>query len=180
MLDYSGLRDTIVLGLAMYLRDRYDDNIAVVLQEHGDPKPEYPFMTYSPLAPMDIPSPHTGLRSYTMEEVDGELEFWIHHDYQLNCSFTFDAYSDAYEEAQTMALIASEWFQRAGKWWLKERGVVVRGIEDFSRRDSLVVVEYERRVGFDVLFRVGVTVSHKLNEYSEGDWIETADVKRSE
>lgn len=67
-------------------------------------------------------------------------------------SFTF--LSNNWEESVALAAKARDWFEHAGRVWLKDHGVTVQSTTDITNRDNILTVEYERKNGFDVVFYV--------------------------
>lgn len=112
----------------------------VILQAQTGPQPEYPFATYT------VTSPYLPVSE--AEEGDALVE-----DVELVYSFTWHS-KDA-TEAQSLAHQTAMLFKlRSYRMRLGFYGLAVVRVEPFQNRDTFLTIENERRVGFDVRFRI--------------------------
>ena len=166
MIEYKALRTALVTGLADHI------DIPVIMANQNAPKPNYPFIRYTYTTPMNSIVPRAG--SYYAEESGEMLDYGRKHHNRMTVSLT--AISMDSDEAHEKALEAAEWFTWKGYFHLKENNIVVVRIEAMTNRDTLIVDDYERRVGFDVQLRVSSKVEKEI------EWIEEVEyeAKRSE
>jgi len=168
-MDIKAIRNGIVTELNNFLE------VPVVTLEQNKPKPKYPFLTYKITTPyvkgfgMEvqtsklIPSQNTNFE-YDIEETIVD---------QPTFTISFTAYSKDSLESQELALKACNWFNHIGYYTLKNLDVVLVSIEAIGSRDTLIVDDYERRNGFDVILRTTHIVSRRvetIEDYSmEGE-----------
>jgi len=166
MIDFKELRTAIVKGLSEHL------DILVIMANQDAPKPDYPFMTYMFTTPMNSVVPQSG--SYYSKEAGDKLDYGRRHYNRMTVSLT--SFSQDSDEAHEKAFEAADWFTWKGYFHLKENNIVVVRIEAMTNRDTLIVGDYERRVGFDVQLRVPSKVEKEI------EWIEEVEyeAKRSE
>lgn len=181
MLDFIAIRDAIQAGLQGYLRGAYP-GILVVFANSGMPAPRRPYVAMNFTSPY-IPEP--GQAGMHMEIVPYDPARWGHNppkDFESDvqhtrrtqpemvCSFT--VYDNDQDRAPAIGLTAIRYFDVDGYAALKAQGIIPAEIMALQNRDVYLVDAWERRVGFDVRFRVSTAISH----YS--DTIETVDVRQ--
>ena len=147
MIDFISLRDDLRLKLQNYLREEYED-LLVINMNPDAPQPPTPYIT------MDWTSPYIprGEGIYTLEDKNDDLEEARYSNDEMSASFNI--YSDDRDEAHKVALWAARYFLFDGLSELKEDGLIVIDVSGIQNRDTYVVDEWERRLGFDVTFRI--------------------------
>lgn len=155
MIDYDGIRETIVKGLSKYTGSK------VVRSNQNAPQPEYDFISYTITT---LKSANNGTYG---EYEDGTLRKGVTQTWSIS------ALSDDNTGSVTLADKAHEWFSRVGKLYLNDNDVIVQSVGGITNRDNILTNEYEYRNGFDVVFWLFDEIdSGKINE---GD-IATVDI----
>lgn len=160
MIDHAPIRNAIVGGLTQHLER------PVVMLDQGAPKPAYPFVIYRFTSGL-IEEP--GLPAETGDAVSSEDPTW-RHDYQYTqrsqptAVLSLIAISRDPDEAYQLALDALAWFRFHGYDALKAAGVVVvRAASGIQNRDTLIVDDYERRQGFDLVLRMSSELVRRVS-----------------
>ena len=164
MIDYAALRSAIVRPLAAAL------GIPVILSDQTGQIPPYPFVTYKMTSPYLETSVH-GAES-VRDAPDG---IKVLQEKVVEVVFSFTVHSKDADEAYQLCYALVEYFDFAGRDALRDAGITVVGISNVQNRDVFLTIEYERRVGCDVRFRV-VNRSEMTPTAEVGDYIETADI----
>ena len=140
-------------------------SVPVILANQTAPRPSYPFMTYTFISPLRGGATHLGA-----------------YDPRANCTWVRDAHAEitvsltAYSQdsdwSHEIALEAAAYLTWHGYLALKTAGVIVKRLEGMTNRDTLIVDDYERRIGFDAVLSVPSVIVSGI----EG--VETVDVER--
>lgn len=159
------LRDTrnkIIKGLYNHM------GIMVVPQEQIPEKPKYPYLAYKFIVPYNQFA-HQG--NYTEKLVpsnNNRFEYDVEETLELQPQMTLSisAYCKGEEDgemiAQETAIKAMQWFKHVGYQELSDINVVVVSIEAFGDRSTLMVDDYEHRIGFDVILRTTDSIRRRL------------------
>ncbi len=147
----------IVNGLKTYC------GCEVVRANQTGPIPSYPYISYTVITPV---TEYNG--TYSFDEDSGQ--YYIAFDQ----TWSFTVQADDEEVALTTALKAYDWFKLSGLVHLTDNGIVVMRCSDMTNRDNLITIEYEHRLGFDVVFKLNHTVT--MTEAEKGGIIETATI----
>ena len=164
MIKYADIRTAMVSGLWEHM------DIPIILANHNAPKPDYPFGRYTFTTPQQGFYPRSGF--YSVEEEGEMLDYKRQDEGRMVLSLTFC--SDDSTEAHEKALEAAAWFAWKGYFYLKEKGIIVVRVEAMTNRDTLIVDDYERRIGFDVQLRVDSSSTKEIES------IEQAEVSKKE
>ena len=82
--------------------------------------------------------------------------YGIHADGVARKPFTqfwsLSVLSDDSSESVTLALKAREWFDYAGRTYLKDNNIIVQSVTSVSNRDNVISYGYEYKNGFDITF----------------------------
>jgi len=148
------VRDPVVDRLAEYL------NIPVILSDQEAPRPAYPFVHYSVIAPY-IPNGEYG--AYSIEDGEDEESLISTRSEQPHATFSFTVcsenrhegkrYISGEDEAMRYAERAQGFFLHAGRAALSSIGIVVVEVMNSASRSLLDVDEVSRRWGFDLRVR---------------------------
>jgi hypothetical protein len=162
-MNIQAIRNGIVAGLYNHLQK------PVIMAEQAENKPTYPYLSYKFIVPYN---PDTGRgievsKLIPSDNPDFEYDFEETKIQQPTMTISFTAYSLDSLESQELALKAREWMDHIGYYDLKRLGVVVVSVEAMGNRDTLIVDEYERKVGFDVIIRVVHEVKRRLETIEE-------------
>jgi hypothetical protein len=139
MIDYETIKRTIV----SHVRTRTGH--PVILQASNDTQPAYPFCTYTVTSPY-LPVTFAEVGDDTVEDVE--------------MVFSLTWHSQSATEVQGLAHQTAMLFKmRAHRQQLGDAGIAVVRLEGMQNRDTFLTIDNERRVGFDVRFRVRHTES---------------------
>jgi len=169
VINITKIRNDIVAGLYSYM------NIPVIFMQQNKPKPPYPFISYK----ITTPFTNDSQEILTTEKVassnpnfDYDIQYTRSEQPQMTISIT--AYSKDIGESENKALEALGWFKFIGRDYLEGKGIVVVDTTAVQNRDTLIVDDYERRIGFDVILRVKSILTKTV------ETIEDTDIKRSD
>lgn len=140
MIDYDGIRQTIVTGLKDYLK------CPVIRSNQNATPPKYPFISYTVTMPM---SENNG----TYEEYeDGTKRKAVTQTWSIS------ALSDDNTESVTLACKAREWLDCYGTTYLNDNDVIIQSVGSVTNRDNIITIEYEYKNGFDIVIYLFDTV----------------------
>lgn len=121
---------------------------SVIFADQAAPKPPYPYLTLKVI----IDNISNGNHPSITNEEDGD-NFKQVATMQNSISISITGYGREFESVERLVKKAHDWFHFIGKKTLKGLGMVVSSVEAIQNRDSLIVDDYERRRGFDVMLR---------------------------
>ena len=162
VIDYAAIRSAIVRPLSVAL------GIPVIMGDQTGKMPPYPFVTYKMTSPYLETSVHG-----TEGVVDVEGGIRRTQEKQVEVVFSFTVHSRDADDAYQRCYALIEFFDFTGRDALRGAGITVVEITNAQNRDVFLTVEYERRVGCDVRFRV--VARSEMDEV----YIETAEIERS-
>ena len=134
MIAYDKIRPVVADGLAEYL------GCPVIRGNQSAASPKYPYCAYNITT---LAGANGGTYQQDSDGIDRLM---------VRSIWSFSFMSSDYDESVMLAIKARGWFERTGRGWLSERGVVVQSTTDITNRDNVLTVEYERKNGFDVVF----------------------------
>lgn len=155
MIDYEGIRQTVVQGLRDYL-----DCPIIRSNQTGKP-PKYPYISYTITTPK---SENKGTYGVCEDGYDRK---------QVRQIWSITALSDDNSESVMLACKASEWLDHVGTTYLYDNDVRVQSVGNVVNRDNILTIEYEYRNGFDVFFNVFDVVE---NPIERSGYIETVNI----
>lgn len=172
MIKYGELRKAVVKGLYDHLNNgqqgEESENVThVIMANQFHPKPGYPYVTYTFTTPMTGAWPRPA--AYTVEENPEAETVKYHRDSLQEMTLSLTAISMDTDEAHEIALDAAAWFTWLGWLYLKGHEIVVVRVEALSNRDTLIVDDYERRVGFDVRLRARSKITKEIERIEKAD-----------
>ncbi|MDF2657765.1 MAG: hypothetical protein K0Q94_556 [Paenibacillus sp.] len=162
MLELATIRNTVIDGLYAKL------SRPVIRSDSDGDVPEYPYVAYSITSPYIDSYGHDAERWFNVPGGIG-----VERIKHIECAFSFSAYAEDEDDAQTLCLKIIEHFMREARDDLRDAGVVVVNISGVQNRSVLLVEHYERRWGVDVRFRV---VDRSENIDATGGYIESAEI----
>lgn len=154
MIDFARIRTDILIGLRTYLRTQYA-GIFVIEANPGAPKPSKPYLTMLFTSPY-IPEGERSIITYAnVPSLDPNFDFDLEETRYSNdtMSCSFNIYGQDPDEAVQVGLMAQEWLKFKGLDYLRSKGIVVEECMSLQNRDTYIVDSWERRQGFDVIFR---------------------------
>ncbi len=157
MIEY--LRDTIIPPLNAFC------GVPVIRAEQTGKKPAGSHATYkfTTTYAKDAGNPEV----VPVETADG-LQLRQRETNRFTLSFSAYAKDDI--ESRDLAQKIHDWFNFHGQLVLQDAGVAVVDITNVENRDALIVDDYERRNGFDVILRVDRELLQDI------EWIETVEI----
>lgn len=156
------IRNTIVGKLHKYL------NMGVVPQDSNNDKPPYPYLAYKFIVPYNQARGQGNYSTDVVPSLDDRFEYDIEETLvtQPTMTLSISAYSkgegDDYMTSYNAAKKAMGWFEHTGYQDLQDINVVVVSVQGFGDRSTLIVDDYEVRIGFDVILRFTDVVSRRL------------------
>lgn len=162
MIDYAAVRSAIVRPLAATL------GTPVIMGDQTGEMPPYPFVTYKMTSPYLETSVHGA--EGVVETENGIVRTQEKH---IEVVFSFTVHSTNADEAYQKCYALVEFFDFTGRTALRDADITVVGVSNVQNRDVFLTIEYERRVGCDVRFRV--VSRSEIDEY----YIEIAEIERS-
>lgn len=163
MINLESIRTKIVTGLTQYLGN------PVILLGQNKPKPDYPYLTYKFTTPYKSPDGRPIELFNIVPSNDPSFDFDIEETKieQPTITLSLTAYSLDSMQAHELALMARGWFECYGYQILKDSNLIVVSVEAMGNRDTLIVDDYEQRVGFDVILRTVSTISRRIETIEE-------------
>lgn len=154
MIDFVSIRNAIIGGLHTAM------DVPVIDGNSTNKKPEYPYISFVITTPFnrEFSNPREQTFSDTTQTRKEEITMTV----------SFNAHSNSFDEAHTTALDAIRFFEFESN--LYASGVVVINTLPAENRDVLLVDQRERRVGFDVLFRVESDLTRELTTIDDVDF----------
>lgn len=147
MMDYATIRNGIVAGLYQRLQ------VPVVPTDTNQPKPLYPFVSYkfTTLYRSDAPVMTRIPVPSKDPDFEQDIEYTLKEQPQMVLSISTYSLDEA--EAYNLALQVQAWFKLHGYRYLKEKNFIVVNTTALQDRSILIVDNFEKRIGFDVILR---------------------------
>ncbi|WP_425447742.1 phage neck terminator protein [Dethiothermospora halolimnae] len=148
MINIKDIRNFIVKELVNHIGK------PVIPSNNIGKKPPYPYILYKFTTPYNSQN-----NSIEIDETIPSLGTKFKYDIkttrieQPSITISFTAVSKDEMESIDLAMQLKDWFRLKGYYLLKRNNLIVKSIEAFGNRDSLIVGDYERKVGFDVILR---------------------------
>lgn len=132
------------------IQNALDDYLSrpVILAEQNGPRPTYPYISIKEMISF---IPASGHASITDADLIDDIERTATTQPKMSLSLT--AYGKEFQDTSTLIQQAHNWFTFTGYQSLKDLGLVVAEVQAVMNRDSLIVEDYERKRGFDVILR---------------------------
>ncbi|ABR46653.1 hypothetical protein Amet_4356 [Alkaliphilus metalliredigens QYMF] len=135
---------------------------AIFADQKGE-KPQYPYITFKIIAEPDDPS--VGIYNYETVEsenpnFDSDIE--VQKIETSEPSFSINVFAKTAEEAKSVAMKTKDFFKFHGCEWLKRKNIVTVSTSTIENRDALMIIDYERRYGFDVILRYTRELKKKI------------------
>lgn len=148
MIPYNEIRKLLVKGLSEHT------GLQVINMNGGGSPPKGAYITYH-FEP-DFQSVHR----FPIEIHKGDH---IEQAETVEFTVSFMSYDDDNYTAMSNALLAREWFNTDGREILKDTfGIIVHEFGSVENRDIAIGEEWERRQGFEVVFRMPDVSKRKL------------------
>lgn len=168
MLDYPLIRNTIIGNLFTAT------GVPVIMSDQSGPRPAFPFVSYT------VTSPYLPIGGPIKTQMAAGGVLYDVTTYQVEMVFSFTAHSQDPDEALNLALRVLDYYRNTAPALLGEYGMAVVSVSGVQNRDQLMVMEYERRSGLDVRFRVLDRKVEPLEYIERATIIQTADLTEKE
>ncbi len=152
----SDIRDCIIGGLNEYM----GGECPFLLSTTAEPKKEYPYGTYT------ITNPRLEPVRPAMYEEESEDKLKRTYETIIEQVYSFTIIGNEEDQVQDLTHKAINFFRIYGIKQLSHNNIVVVEVSNVQNRDSFVTIEYEKRVGFDVRFRMV-----EISEYEDVEYI---------
>lgn len=162
MINHRPNEIVIVDGLKDYLSTK-ERPCEVVRQNQVVEAPDYPYVSYT------VTTVANEFKGTYSEAENGTL----YRDAIQTWSLTVQ--SDDEDEALNLGLKMLSYFTVVGLTILADKGITVRRVTGLTVRDNLLSIQYEHRMGLDVMF--GLLYAITPDEFVTRDKIETFDFK---
>lgn len=139
--------------IAEGLNNEFTELIVEAEQVHK--KPDYPFATFQVIVANQNEYVHDNIKRENVPITDPNFTYNVRKSKieQPQMTMTINAYSLVTQEANELAQNIKDWLDFRGDLYLDSNNIVVVESEDIQQRDLLIVDNYERRYGFDVIIR---------------------------
>lgn len=155
MIDINTIRNTIIGSLYNHL------GFLIIESSSVNEKPDYPYFSFTitTLYKSEFENPREESTTDTINtfEEDG------------NVVFSFKSLSNDSDESRNNALKAYKFFKFTGVESLYENGISVKKVTNVANRNILLVEEYEKIEGFDVIFRVESSITQEVINIEEAN-----------
>lgn len=157
------IRDGIVGKLMDYV------GVPVVMLEQVAKKPKYPYIGYKFTVPYNPDRTQGIIETDLVPSLDPKYEHDVEETviFQPQMTISITVYAKDSLEAQELAKKAHDWFKHAGYYELDALNVVTVSTAAFGDRTTLIVDDYERRVGFDVILRTVDKIKRRVETIEE-------------
>lgn len=164
MINYTQIRDAIITQLNAFMAP-----VQVIMSEQKEDKPPYPFIGYKVTSPYNEQAIGLPIETYENDPNIPQNTLYTRTEFPT-MTISITAYSETIDEAEVNALKALSWFKYIGYQYLKDNGIVVVDTTSVQSRDTLIVSDYERRKGFDVILRVQSQVQRTIESIESVDY----------
>lgn len=148
MIPYNEIRKLLVNELSGYT------GLQVINMNGGSSIPKTAFLTYH------FEPGFEKVRGFPIEVHKGDH---IEQVETVEFTVSFMSYADDHPTSMNNALLAREWFRTDGREILKEAfWIIVYEVGHVENRDIAIGEEWERRQGFEVVFRMPDVSQRKL------------------
>jgi hypothetical protein len=134
----------------------------IIMADDMGEKPNGPHATYKITTKF---GKGVGRAEETFEQSADGLKIKRVEEYKAIFSFTAYAMDD--DESMDLAQQIYDWFAFDGYEFLDQFGIVIADQTDVINRDAFIVENYERRNGFDVIFRIIRKTTHDVDWFDK-------------
>lgn len=157
MMKNSDIRDYIVGGLNEYM----GDECPVLLSTSVEPQQDYPYISYT------ITNPRIEPVKWSMYEELGTDTIKRRYETIIEQIYSFTVIGNEEDQVHDLLHKAINYFRIYGVDELAIHQIVIVDVSNVQNRDNFVTVEYEKRIGFDVRFRMVEVSEHETTNYIE-------------
>ena len=164
MMKISDSRNHIIGGLNEHMGDK----CPVVLSTSVEPQIDYPYISYT------ITNPRIEPVKYSMFEEANADKIVRRYETIIEQVYSFTIIGNEEDQVQDLMHKAVNYFRIYGVDNLSIHQIAIVEVSNVQNRDNFVTVDYEKRIGFDVRFRMT-----EVSEYS-ANYIEKATINKEE
>lgn len=165
MMKISETRNLIIGGLNEYM----GDECPVVLSTSVEKQEDYPYISYTITNPRIEPVKHSMYEEFAEDVIKRRYETVIEQVY------SFTVIGDEEDQVQDLMHKAINYFRIYGVNDLSVHQIAIVEISRIQNRDNFLTTEYEKRIGFDVRFRMV-----EVSDYESANYIEVVNVNKEE
>lgn len=165
MTDNRKVERDVLKGLTVWLGAGFSKPVTLIRANQTGPIPPYPYGAYT-VTTTQQEQPGT----YS-EEGDGSFAKPVKQIWSMV------VVSDDHDEAQTVALLMTDYLGQAGGTYLTDHGIVASKVGNVTNRDNMITIEYEKRQGFDFTLLLINRIETSRTEM--GGQIETARLQQN-
>lgn len=157
MMKNSDIRNYIIGGLNDYMGEK----CPVLLSTSVQKQIPYPYISYT------ITNPRIEPVKWSMYEELGEDTIKRKYETIIEQVYSFTVIGNEEDQVQDLMHKAVNYFRIYGVNDLSIHQIVIVDVSNVQNRDNFVSVEYEKRIGFDVRFRMVEVSEHETTNYIE-------------
>jgi len=165
MMKNSDIRNWIIGGLSYYM----GDECPVVLSTSVEMQLDYPYISYT------ITNPRIEPVKYSMYEEANEDKIVRKYETIIEQVYSFTVIGNEEDQVHDLLHKAVNYFRIYGVDMLSQRQIAIVEVSKVQNRDNFISTEYEKRIGFDVRFRMVET-----SEVESFNYIETVNINKEE
>lgn len=165
MMKNSDIRNYIIGGLNEYMGDK----CPVLLSTSVEKQIPYPYISYT------ITNPRIEPVKWSMYEEIGTDTIKRRYETIIEQVYSFTVIGNEEDQVQDLMHEAVNYFRIYGVDDLSIHQIAIVEVSNVQNRDNFVSVEYEKRIGFDVRFRMT-----EVSEYESVRYIETININKEE
>ncbi|MFT9496376.1 phage neck terminator protein [Anaerosolibacter sp.] len=149
--------------------------IEVIYADQKGKKPKYPYVTLKITSETGENGPGIVIqREVPSQDPQFEVDIEQVRIEMPEVAISVNVYASEPDQAWEVAKKCQQWFKFVGEQLLKENHVVLISTSSIQNRDVLLIVDFERRCGFDVMLRTVDEVSRKVAS------VDSTDIKKGE
>ena len=165
MMKNSDLRNHIIGGLNNYM----GDECPVLLSTSVEPQQKYPYISYTITNPRIEPVKYSMYEETRLDRIKRRYETIIEQVY------SFTVIGNEEDQVHDLLHKAVNYFRIYGVNDLSIHQIAIVEVSNVQNRDNFISVEYEKRIGFDVRFRVT-----EISDYETTNYIEIVKINKEE
>lgn len=165
MMKNSDIRNYIVGGLNDYM----GDDCPVLLSTSIEVQMPYPYISYT------ITNPRIEPVKYSMYEEAGTDTIKRKYETIIEQVYSFTVIGNEEDQVHDLLHKAVNYFRIYGVNDLAIHQIAIVEVSNVQNRDNFVSVEYEKRIGFDVRFRMT-----EISNYETANYIEIVNLNKEE
>ena len=165
MMKNSDIRNYIIGGLNEYM----GDECPVLLSTSVETQEDYPYISYT------ITNPRIEPVKYSMYEEANEHKIVRKYETIIEQVYSFTVIGNDEDQVHDLMHKAVNYFRIYGVDNLSIHQIAIVEVSKIQNRDNFVSIDYEKRIGFDVRFRMT-----EVSQLESFNYIETVNINKEE